>query len=97
VVRCDRAWLAKNCHVASEASKARAVGPVMALGRYCTPHAQEQLTHYHDVADAHGFVVVYPDGVEKNWADGRSVSEPDRRGIDDVGFIAALAGKLIGD
>jgi polyhydroxybutyrate depolymerase len=62
-----------------------------------TGRGQEALTHYDAVADAHGFVVVYPDGIDKNWADGRGASEPDRRGIDDVGFISALAGKLAAD
>jgi polyhydroxybutyrate depolymerase len=55
---------------------------------------QERLTNFDAIADANGFVVVYPDGVDNNWADGRGASEPDRRGIDDVGFLVALAGKL---
>jgi polyhydroxybutyrate depolymerase len=55
---------------------------------------QERLTNFDAIADASGFVVVYPDGIDNNWADGRGASEPDRRGIDDVGFLTALAGKL---
>lgn len=55
---------------------------------------QERLTNFDAIADADGFVVVYPDGIDNNWADGRGASEPDRRGVDDVGFLAALAGKL---
>jgi polyhydroxybutyrate depolymerase len=55
---------------------------------------QERLTNFDAIADANGFVVVYPDGIDNNWADGRGASEPDRRGVDDVGFLAALAGKL---
>ena len=55
---------------------------------------QERLTNFDAIADANGFVVVYPDGIDNNWADGRGASEPDRRGIDDVGFLVALAGKL---
>jgi polyhydroxybutyrate depolymerase len=62
-----------------------------------TGRGEEALTHYDAVADAHGFVVVYPDGIDTNWADGRGASEPDRRGIDDVGFISALVGKLAAD
>jgi polyhydroxybutyrate depolymerase len=58
---------------------------------------QERLTNFDAIADANGFVVVYPDGIDNNWADGRGASEPDRRGIDDVGFLAALAGKLQND
>jgi polyhydroxybutyrate depolymerase len=55
---------------------------------------QERLTNFDAIGDANGFVVVYPDGIDNNWADGRGASEPDRRGVDDVGFLAALAGKL---
>ncbi|MEU0504785.1 PHB depolymerase family esterase [Nocardia sp. NPDC005998] len=62
-----------------------------------TGHGQESLTHYDTVADRHGFIVVYPDGIEHNWADGRGASEPDRRGIDDVGFLVALVDKLARD
>ncbi|WP_433208757.1 extracellular catalytic domain type 1 short-chain-length polyhydroxyalkanoate depolymerase [Nocardia sp. CA-107356] len=76
----------------------RPSGLVVALhGGGGTGRSEAELTHYSDVADAHGFVVVYPDGVDKNWADGRGASEPDRRGIDDVGFITALADKLVHD
>lgn len=59
--------------------------------------AQAALTHYDAVADAHGFVVVYPDGIDASWADGRGASIPDRQGVDDVGFISALVGKLVTD
>jgi polyhydroxybutyrate depolymerase len=55
------------------------------------------LTNYDAVADAYGFAAVYPDGIDLSWADGRGASEPDRRGIDDVGFLSALIGKLVGD
>jgi polyhydroxybutyrate depolymerase len=62
-----------------------------------TGREQAALTHYDAVSDAHGFVVVYPDGVDLSWADGRGASQPDRQGIDDVGFITALVGKLTAD
>jgi polyhydroxybutyrate depolymerase len=62
-----------------------------------TGQQQAALTNYDAVADAYGFAAVYPDGVDLSWADGRGASEPDRRGIDDVGFLSALIGKLVGD
>jgi polyhydroxybutyrate depolymerase len=50
------------------------------------------------LADEEGFVVVYPDAVEKNWNDGRNGDETGYRAhqekIDDVGFIAALIDTL---
>lgn len=58
---------------------------------------QEGLTEFDAVADAHQLLVVYPDGYEKSWADGRGASPADRRHVDDVGFLVALAGKLQND
>ncbi|WP_231645602.1 extracellular catalytic domain type 1 short-chain-length polyhydroxyalkanoate depolymerase [Mycolicibacterium mengxianglii] len=62
-----------------------------------TGAGQAALTHYDAIADAHGFVVAYPDGIDYSWADGRGASTPDRQGIDDVGFISALVTKLVAD
>jgi polyhydroxybutyrate depolymerase len=62
-----------------------------------TGQEQAALTHYDAVSDAHGFAVVYPDGVDLSWADGRGASQPDRQGIDDVGFITALVDKLVAE
>ena len=58
---------------------------------------QAGLTNYDSVADSYGLAVVYPDGIDLSWADGRGASQPDRRGIDDVGFLSALIGKLVAD
>ena len=55
---------------------------------------QASLTNYDAVADQHGFAVVYPDGIDLSWADGRGASLPDRQGVDDVGFLVALADRL---
>jgi polyhydroxybutyrate depolymerase len=62
-----------------------------------TGGAQASLTNYDAVADQHGFAVVYPDGIDYSWADGRGASIPDRRGVDDVGFLVALADRLTDD
>jgi polyhydroxybutyrate depolymerase len=49
-----------------------------------------------DLADAEGFLVAYPDGVEKHWNDGRALTN--RRtyteNIDDVGFLKALVDRI---
>lgn len=51
------------------------------------------------LSDTEGFIVVYPDGVGKNWNDGRSGEETGYRThkvkIDDVAFISALIDTLI--
>jgi polyhydroxybutyrate depolymerase len=61
------------------------------------------LTHkgFNKLADNDGFIVVYPDGIELNWNDGRMDEEAKdrahRENIDDVGFISALIDSLIKD
>ncbi len=44
------------------------------------------------LSDEEGFVVVYPDGVERHWNDGRKLDRyrAHREGVDDVGFISKL-------
>ncbi len=62
-----------------------------------TGGSQASLTNYNAVADQHGFAVVYPDGIDFSWADGRGASVPDREGVDDVGFLVSLADRLTKD
>jgi polyhydroxybutyrate depolymerase len=53
----------------------------------------EQITHsgFHALAETHGFIVVYPEGVDKHWNDGRNLDDTaTQEDIDDVGFFAAL-------
>jgi polyhydroxybutyrate depolymerase len=61
--------------------------------------AFSSFTGFNKLADADGFIVAYPEGIEGNWNDGRS-----RVGnralvdnIDDVGFILAIAQALAKD
>lgn len=66
-------------------------------GAGMTGAEQAALTNYNAVADRFGFVVAYPNGVDLTWADGRGASVPDRQGVDDVGFLAALIERLTRD
>lgn len=52
----------------------------------------ERFTGFSALSDKEGFVVCYPDGVERNWFDGRVVEESKahREKIDDAAFIDAL-------
>ena len=71
------------------------VGLVLSLhGGGGTGIAQRALTGFNSVADAHDLLVVYPDGYDKSWADGRGASPADRRHIDDVAFLVGLVSKL---
>ncbi len=62
-----------------------------------TGRKQAALTNYNAIADQHGWVVAYPDGIDLSWADGRGASIPDRRGVDDVGFLSTLIARLTHD
>jgi polyhydroxybutyrate depolymerase len=74
------------------------VGLVLNLhGGGGTGIGQQGLTDFDAVADAHNLLVVYPDGYDKSWADGRGASPADRHHVDDVGFLVGLAGKLQND
>lgn len=69
---------------------------VIALhGRLGQGSSQAKLTGLDAVADTAGFIVVYPDGVRNSWADGRGVTPADQAGVDDVGFLTALADSLV--
>lgn len=54
------------------------------------------LTHMNGLADAAGALVVYPDGLNKSWADGRGATDSDQQGIDDVAFLGQLITTLQG-
>ena len=74
------------------------VGLVLSLhGGGGTGFSQRGLTGFNTVADAHNLLVVYPDGYDKSWADGRGASPADRRHINDVTFLVGLVNKLQND
>jgi len=50
------------------------------------------LTAFNSVSDTYGFIVVYPEGIENHWNDGRQLEEytTQKENIDDVHFISSL-------
>ncbi|MDD5748607.1 MAG: PHB depolymerase family esterase [Actinomycetota bacterium] len=54
----------------------------------------ERLTHMDEVADSGGFIVVYPEGIDNQWNDGRPTINPE---VDDVGFFEKMLEKLESD
>ena len=66
-------------------------------GKLGTPEGMLRLTSFNTLADAHGFIVVYPEGYKQSWADGRGITDADKDGIDDIGFISALIDLLVRD
>jgi polyhydroxybutyrate depolymerase len=51
---------------------------------------------FNELSDSEGFIVVYPNAVEKNWNDGRTDKEAKstKENINDVGFILAIIDEL---
>lgn len=47
----------------------------------------ERMYEMDRMADRYGFIVVYPDGLNRHWADGRSGANP---GVDDIGFVSGI-------
>jgi len=82
-------------HVPPSYDSSKPAPLVIALhGRLGTGEGQERLSHFDKVSDEHGFIVVYPDGLERSWADGRGGTPADKNGLNDVKFISALIDQL---
>jgi polyhydroxybutyrate depolymerase len=84
-------------HIPTSFSKSTQLPLVIALhGRGGTGESMILITRkgFNKLADRDGFIVVYPDGIELNWNDGRTDEQArdraHRENIDDVGFISAL-------
>src|SRR3954453_21116917 len=54
------------------------------------------LTGMNAIADREGFVTAYPDGIDRNWNDGRysQAIATQRFNLDDVGFVSMLIDEL---
>lgn len=80
-----------HVHLPPAISAGRLLPLLLSLhGRLGTGADQAQLTNFDAVAEANGFIVVYPDGYERSWADGRGTTPADKAGVDDVAFLSAV-------
>jgi polyhydroxybutyrate depolymerase len=78
-------------HVPTRYNGTKPVPLVLALhGRLGDGAGQEKLTHMDDTSEKHGFLVAYPDGIDRSWADGRDATPAEKKGVDDVKFLSAL-------
>ena len=50
-------------------------------------------TNFDAFADAHGLVVMYPQGIDKHWNDGRVIGHESM--ADDIGFMKAMLAQVI--
>jgi len=63
-------------------------------GRNRTGLEAAKITGFSDLADQKNFIVVYPEGIDKSWNDGRGRSPAERKGVNDVRFVKALIEEL---
>jgi polyhydroxybutyrate depolymerase len=59
-------------------------------GRLGTGRGMARDSGFDALIDAEGFAIVYPDGVQRSWNDGRPGGPAAEAEVDDVGFIDAL-------
>ncbi len=84
-------------HVPSKYNSLSPAPLLLALhGRLGDGKGMASLTHLSQVADQYGFVVVYPDGYQRGWADGRGATTADKADVDDVAFLSTLIATLSG-
>lgn len=85
--------LVRRCHVhlPSNYEASNSLPLLIALhGRLGTGKKMIKQTGFNGIADREGFIVVYPEGFKRGWADGRGITHADKRGINDVAFIDRL-------
>jgi polyhydroxybutyrate depolymerase len=85
-----------SVHISSSYDHSRPTPLVIVLhGGGGSGKGMVKLTGFNAVADKENFIVVYPDGFEKHWTDGRGVQwQSHVENTDDVGFISALIDRL---
>ena len=89
-----------NVHISSSYDKATPTPLLIVLhGGGGTGPGMTKLTDFNAVSDRENFIIVYPDGFENHWNDGRGVQRyrAQVQNVDDVGFISALIDHLSGE
>ncbi|WP_327139586.1 extracellular catalytic domain type 1 short-chain-length polyhydroxyalkanoate depolymerase [Nocardia sp. NBC_01327] len=61
-----------------------------------TPESMVTATHFDTLADAQGFLAVYPAGADRSWNDGRGAdTKAGAAGHDDIAFVSTLIDHLV--
>lgn len=63
-------------------------------GRLGTGKQMMESSGFNEIADREKFIVVYPDGLDRSWADGRGETPSDKKNINDVKYISSLIDHL---
>ncbi len=67
---------------------------VVLHGRLGSARSMERLTQFQRASDAHGFVLIEPDGLYRSWADPRGVTPASKHHVDDLQFLTTLIDRL---
>ena len=65
---------------------------IMMHGSGSTDARQELYSNFDALAQAHGLVVMYPNGIDKHWNDGRVIGHESM--ADDIGFMKAMLAEV---
>jgi polyhydroxybutyrate depolymerase len=84
-------------HAPSAANPAHVPRPLLILlhGRYGNGVVTEEHSRLSALADREGFVVVYPDGIDRSWHDRREQGPAAEAHVDDVAFISSLIDTMV--
>ncbi|MCG6143397.1 prolyl oligopeptidase family serine peptidase [Leptospira bandrabouensis] len=66
-------------------------------GRFGSGFSMIKQTKLDILSDTKGFVVVFPDGFKRSWADGRGNTPADQNKINDVVFIESIVKRLVAE
>lgn len=66
-------------------------------GRFGSGSSMIKQTKLDLLADTKGFIVVFPDGFKRSWADGRGNTPADENQINDIAFIESMVKRLIAE
>ena len=80
-----------HIHLPSNYEASNSLPLLIALhGHLGTGKKMIKQTGFNRIADREEFIVVYPEGFKRGWADGRGITHADKRSVDDVAFIDKL-------
>jgi polyhydroxybutyrate depolymerase len=79
-------------YVPSGQSGKRLPAFIMMHGSGSTDVQQERYSNFNTFAEAHGLVVMYPNGIDKHWNDGRVIGHESM--ADDIGFMKAMLAEV---
>ena len=76
-----------HVHIPATYDTSRSFPLLIALhGRLGTGKKMMKQTDFNRIADREGFIVVYPEGFKRGWADGRGITHADKQGVDAVSY-----------